>query len=226
VVLMIVFHATWDLRFFGLIATDVFSASWQFFARSIGATFLTLLGLSIALGQQRHPGTRFSQAVRRGGWLFTLGILVSGVTFLAVGDAYVRFGILHLLGVATIVVTLMVRVPLLLNVIVGCGALASGLFLQGFQASFAWLLWLGVTSPGIAMVDYYPVLPWVGFSFLGVAAGRWLYPLGMRRVRVPAWEALPFTRGLRWLGQHSLAIYLIHQPVLIGVLLALGFRPT
>lgn len=225
VVLMIIFHATWDLHFFGLVTTDVFSGPWQIFARSIGATFLMLLGLSIVLGQQRYPSKTLYRSVRRGGLLFMLGMLVSGATYLAVGDTYVRFGILHLLGVATILVALLAGAPPFLNVIIGCGALASGLVFPALQVPVDWLLWLGITAPWVAMVDYYPVFPWVGFSFLGAAAGHWLYPLGIRRIHMPAWDAVPIASGLRWLGQHSLAIYLIHQPVLLGTLFILGFRP-
>ena len=69
--------------------------------------------------------------------------------------------------------------------------------------------------------DYVPLFPWTGVLLIGIAAGHWLMrerfgplaPLG----RVPA--------ALRWLGRHSLVVYLVHQPLLIGLLwLALRMR--
>jgi uncharacterized membrane protein len=55
VVLMIVFHLTWDLQFLGLIVVDVFSRPWQIFARGIGSLFIFLLGVSLVLSSARAP---------------------------------------------------------------------------------------------------------------------------------------------------------------------------
>lgn len=67
-----------------------------------------------------------------------------------------------------------------------------------------------------------PVLPWFGVSLLGVFVGRILYPQGMSRLVLPELaNALPI-RSLRFLGQHTLLIYLIHQPILLGLLSLLG----
>jgi uncharacterized membrane protein len=62
--------------------------------------------------------------------------------------------------------------------------------------------------------DYVPLFPWAGVLLLGITAGHALVnnrfallePLG----RAP--------RVLRFLGRHSLAVYLLHQPLLIGAL--------
>lgn len=53
VVLMVVFHLTWDLQFLGLVAVDVFSRPWQIFARGIGSLFIFLLGVSLVLSSAR-----------------------------------------------------------------------------------------------------------------------------------------------------------------------------
>jgi uncharacterized membrane protein len=68
------------------------------------------------------------------------------------------------------------------------------------------------------MVDYYPLLPWAGMALLGVVVGNTFYPAGTRRFALSdRSEWLPL-RALQWLGRHALLIYLVHQPVLFGVL--------
>jgi uncharacterized membrane protein len=73
------------------------------------------------------------------------------------------------------------------------------------------------------MVDFYPVLPWFGVALIGVFAGYSLYPNGQRRYAWPDLGRVAPVRGLRFLGRHSLLIYLIHQPLLIGLFIVLGF---
>jgi uncharacterized membrane protein len=75
------------------------------------------------------------------------------------------------------------------------------------------------------MVDYYPLLPWFGVALLGIFAGYSLYPQGQPQFGWPDVSKIPFVQSLRFLGRHSLLIYLIHQPILIGLLFVLGFRP-
>ena len=63
-----------------------------------------------------------------------------------------------------------------------------------------------------ATEDYVPLAPWAGFVAMGIAAGHWLVRSGFRAIgplaAAPAW--------LRWLGRHSLFVYMVHQPILLG----------
>src|SRR5689334_15993286 len=118
VILMIYFHLMWDLQFNGMSQVNVFSAPWQFFARSIGTTFTFLLGLSLYLVSTRLPNqaTLWRYSLRRGGTIFAMGMVVTIATFFALGDDYVRFGILHLLGLTLILATPFVFVPIWLSI--------------------------------------------------------------------------------------------------------------
>lgn len=164
VVLMIFFHLMWDLAYVGLSSVDVFARPWQIFARSIGTLFILLMGLSLWLIATRLADAKALRryVLRRGGLIFSLGMLISLGTYLLLGTEYVRFGILHLLG--------------------------AGLVLA---APFAFAPF-GVT---------------VGVSVLLILVGVWLSSLAV---------SFPW---LIWLGRHSLIIYLLHQPLLLGTLL-------
>jgi uncharacterized membrane protein len=52
---------------------------------------------------------------------------------------------------------------------------------------------------------------------VGIWAGHALYPGGQRRVNLPDWSGLPVIAQLCFLGRHALLYYLVHQPVLIGI---------
>ena len=70
--------------------------------------------------------------------------------------------------------------------------------------------------------DYRPLLPWFGVVLLGVALGQWLYPQARRVVELPDLSRFAPIAFLGLLGRRSLAIYLVHQPLLLGVLALLG----
>lgn len=223
VILMIIFHLAWDLQFLGLSAVNVFSGPWQAFARGIGSSFAFLLGLALALVGARLGDQRALRhyALRRGAIIFGLGMLISLATFLALGEQYVRFGILHLLGAMLIIAAPFIALPAWIALSAGLLMIGLGALIAGRSLPGPWLLWLGIPQAGTAMADYYPLLPWGGPALLGVAFGRWAYAGGKRRFALPSWATTPPIRGLRLLGRHSLLIYLVHQPILLAALFAL-----
>jgi uncharacterized membrane protein len=221
VIAMVFFHLMWDLQYVGLSNVNVFSTPWQIFARSIGTAFTFLLGLSLWLVATRlTPSALWRYAVQRSITLVGLGLLVTLGTRLFVGDTYVRFGILHLLGSMMVLCLPFIRAPLWPTFVTGIVMIVIGAYMTTLRAPFPWLVALGVAQAGVEMVDYYPLLPWGGAALLGVACGRVCYPGGRRRLALPEQGNRAPLRGLSFLGRHSLPIYLLHQPVLLGALLA------
>jgi uncharacterized membrane protein len=148
-------------------------------------------------------------------------MVITVVTYFVVGRGFVVFGILHLLGVSTIL-----AVPFLrsrwASLVGGIVAIGLGVYLGSVKVLSPWLLWLGVPQLRRYMVDYYPILPWFGIALLGVFLGFTLYAGGVRRFALPDLSQRAPVRALGYLGRHSLLIYLIHQPILFGVLILVG----
>jgi uncharacterized membrane protein len=227
-VLMVFYHFMWDLHFFGLYKTNMLVGPWQVFARSIASMFIFVMGVSLTLSysrvrQRAGRDSLFGKYLLRGAKIFAWGLLITIATYFFIGRGFVVFGILHLLGLSIILAYPLLGVSRWLSLAGGLLVIAAGIYVDSLRSESPWLIWLGVKQIGRSMVDYYPVLPWFGIALLGVFVGDSLYPRGRRHVSLPDLSKASPVHGLVFLGQHSLLIYLIHQPILIGAFIALGY---
>lgn len=218
---MIAYHGAWDLVYLcGVDWPWYHTAGAYWWQQSICWTFILLSGFCWSVGRHR---------LKRGLMAFGGGLLVSAVTWVAMPESRIFFGVLSLLGASALLL-----IPLekyLRNIPARLGAAASfALFMLFGEVNRGWLGFegalvaqlpdalyrnyltaaLGFPQPGFYSSDYFSLLPWF-FLFL---TGFYLYPL---RREEPCQLRLPV---LTWMGRHSLIIYLLHQPVLYaGVLL-------
>jgi uncharacterized membrane protein len=221
--LMVIYHSGYDVHLLApQVALDPFNGAWRALQVTCASTFLALVGTSYWITDQRGRSRGLSgvalwrRHARRGREVLAAALLVSLATLLALGtEDAVRFGVLHLIATAVLVVLpLTVRLGAW-NGVLGVGAVAVGLMLMESGSDVRGALVLGF-DPGDTGVDWYPLLPWVGACFVGVAIGALLYPGGergpwlRRLVRAPRGTVLAGAPGRR-----SLPIYLVHQPVLI-----------
>jgi uncharacterized membrane protein len=212
IVAMVAFHAWWDWAYFTGGSLGPGSA---YVSGPIAASFITLLGVSVSLDRDRSRAMGRSlvlRALQRTVLIAGASALVTLVTWVALPDRFVFFGILHLLAAATLLLALTARFGAVANAVLGAAVLALGWsgLLDG-AAPTAWSSILGWSAPQ-ATVDWYPLAPWAGFAFIGFAIGQTFYPHGRRSFPLPVWDRQ--TAILRVMGRHSLLIYLTHQLVL------------
>lgn len=224
VVLMVVYHFLFDYAYFVQPLVDVYSG-WAFvIGRTSAILFVGLAGLSWTLHTHRKHAqlnqreNEWRVYVRRGIVLLCGGLGISLATFLLFPANAIWFGVLHLLGLSFIIGIPFLHRP---RAALGGGILFTlvGLVLSTvFWNSIPfWPILLPVTFPTF---DYFPLLPWFGVFLLGIFAGHYLYPHG----KAPEQKIIElpknvFTRLLATLGKKSLLIYLVHQPILIGIIL-------
>ena len=220
--MMVFYHFMYNLAFLGITRvafTPPLQAPFAAFQLVTAGLFISLVGVSLSISDSRYlreNGRRspFSRTLKRGLRILAWGMVITVVTRFAVGPFYVRFGILHCIGLSIIL-----AYPFLphrrLTLSAALLAIVLGIWLRGQTFGFPWLMWLGLKPTGQEYVDYIPLLPWFGVALLGVFAGSTLYPNGLRSYRLPDWGGRWPVRGLALMGRHSLAIYLLHQPVLI-----------
>ena len=217
IVWMAVFHFCFDLNHYRLLSpvqnfyVDPF---WTLQRVAIVTLFMFTAGLSQAVAHEAGQGwPRFWKR-----WLQIAGcaLLVSAGSALMFPKSWISFGVLH--GFAVMLVLARLAAPLR-------GWLwPLGLLLLLFphfvqQPFFDSRLtnWVGLVTRKPVTEDFAPVLPWLGVMLWGLAAGQWL--LAHRRgVIAGAMPAL--LQPLAALGRWSLTFYMLHQPLLIGAILA------
>jgi len=226
IVLMVIYHFTWDLNHFGLYSGNMLATPWQTFARSIATMFIFVMGVSLTLSYNRlkrkiSRKRLLQKNLLRGAKIFGWGLLITLGTYFFIGDGFVVFGILHLLGLSIILASPFLFMPRRVSLIAAVVVIGLGIYAEGLVSPSPWLIGLGVKQAGRYMVDYYPLLPWFGVALLGLFFGFTLYPEGKPAFHLPDLANTPPIRGLTFLGKHSLLIYLIHQPILFaGFILA------
>lgn len=217
VVAMVIYHAAWDLSHLQLIETDVArSTAWSLFARAIAASFLLLVGFGLVLAH--GAGLRRAAFVRRLVLLAAAALAVTAATAFVFPDRYVFFGILHNIALSSLLAVPFLRAPIGAVILgaIAFAALPALVALPVFDEGPLVMLGLGIRLPDTN--DYVPVFPWTGFVLGGVALAR---AAGPRLARPASRLTGRVQRGLAVVGRHSLAIYLLHQPILFGGLSAL-----
>ena len=218
ILLVVGYHILFDL-------SEVFGGEYAFF-RSTGmtnfrhcfvGTLVVLSGISCSFSRSN---------LRRGVKTFLWGMVITLVTTFLMPAQQITFGILHFLGVCMILCGLLERPLKKLPTIPGLviAVLLTVLTWNLYDGIFAFVVQLpemGHHFPlfilgfctGHFSSDYYPLMPW-GFLFLsGVFLGRIFS--SDRLAALFQKDPLPC---ISWLGRHTLWIYLIHQPVVYGLL--------
>lgn len=212
IVAMILYHFAFDLAYFRVTASDFYRDPFWLHARTlILSSFLLLAGVSLVLAQCTESG-------RAGFWrhvatITACAVAVSVASYLAFPRSYIWFGVLHAIALSLILIRPLAAHPRIalvagIVIIVIGNTVTSSWFDQRISG------WLGFMTAKPITEDYVPLFPWIGVMLVGVAAGHALIRNEFRAVA-------PFGRGprvLAWLGRHSLAVYMVHQPILIGLL--------
>jgi len=205
-VMMLVSNFVTDLNYFGIMEVEK-GDQWWWLARATAFLFVSISGISYFLAHKKQYDflKTFDRTKNLIFWAFAITI----ITYVFEPSAYVRFGVLHLLALASIVAFPLARRPVY--------AFGLGIVLLLLPlSSNPNLVWLGLQETGTFAVDYFPLNPWLGIFFIFLAISSQIYP--------DSKPLLNFKWPERWLwfGRNTLPIYVIHQPILIGLLILSG----
>lgn len=210
--MMFVYHLAFDLRFYRVFNGDFeHDPMWLGFRAIIVASFMTIVGVSIVLADRAGMST--ARFMRRIGVIALAALAATLGSWLVFPSSFIYFGILHCIVLASLLAWPWRRLPMA-AVGVGIAILVAGLtWSSPWFDQRAWS-WLGFVTHKPVTEDFVPLAPWSAAVFIGIALGHGLLrvqhrPIG-RLDAAPGW--------LRWLGRHSLMVYLVHQPLFLGIL--------
>ncbi len=219
---MVVFHTARDLEMFALVPPGMtLGGGWALFARLIAGSFLFLAGVSLYLAHGR--GIRWRAFLWRACVLAAAALAVTLATRIAMPDAFIFFGILHSILVCTTIGLVFLRLPAALTLAAAVAVVVAAGLVRAPAFDAPWLLWTGLGTIMPRTLDYEPVFPWLAPCLAGIAAARIATRAGLAGRLQRAEPSGRWIRLLAWPGRHSLAVYLVHQPILIG-LIWLGTR--
>lgn len=221
---MVLYHGVYDLVFiFGIDFPFFYSPLMNGVRTFFAGVFIFISGCAC----------RFSHSnLRRGAVCFGLGMAMTVVTLLVIPSEAIFFGVLHCLGLCMLIFGL--AKPLLdkLSPLAGlavwgvlffllyrlpAGAVGIPYLLElpvpSSLYATPFLFPLGLPSAGFFSSDYFPLIPWLLLFLAGSYAGVWIkegrFPQAFYRKHCPF---------LVQAGQHTLLIYVLHQPVLYGLM--------
>jgi uncharacterized membrane protein len=211
ILFMITYHFTFDLNHFHFISVDMNHTVAFLIARySIMSMFLLGVGISLALAHQQF--IKWKGIRKRVLQLGIASVLVSIATYVEFPHSWVYFGILHFILLASILTLPFLffpRVTFISAIVILIGSATNLLHTHGIFAFLQPLLNL----PPLYAEDLVPLTPWFSVVLFGTLIVH--YEIHEKIFRHNFFkEALSLNKILKFMGQHSLIIYLSHQPIL------------
>ena len=227
---MTAFHLSFDLNQFGYIAQNFYTDPfWTGQRTLIVSLFLACAGMGQALAVE--AGQSWARFWRRWAQVLGCALLVTAGSWLMYPQTFIYFGVLHGMAAMLFLARLTVGwgrwlwlagasvIAIYFIAPYAISMLASPRFIDLLNSPN--LNWLGLITVKPVTEDYVPLLPWLGVMWWGVAAGNWLgaaLKTGRTQGHVP-----PVFPPLVRLGRWSLSYYMVHQPVMIGVLMLVAW---
>lgn len=212
---MAIYHFAWDLEFFGYADPGMTAyGNWKLFARCIASSFLFLVGVSLVLAHAK--GIRWPGYFRRLAMVAAAALVITVATWFATPDTFIFFGILHHIALASVLGLAFLRVPPVLTLVAAALVVVAPQYLRSEAFNHPALVWIGLSTANPRSNDFVPLFPFFGAVLAGIGVAGLALRAGliekMSRLQPGAWS-----RPLSFFGRHSLAFYLIHQPVLISL---------
>lgn len=212
IVLMVIFHFIYDLKFFGYVSWDIPDGSgWREYRYVILLLFFLCVGFGISIVHREK--THLKAFFKRIALVVGAAALVTVSSLITVPENWIFFGVLHFIAVASLVALPFARSPRI--------ALLTGVFVI-IAFNLRWISSRWPFDPVRHLLptytnDYVGFFPWIGVVLIGV----WLAHLSWIKSDPLGW--IGPNKYVSFMSKHSLVIYLVHQPIFFALFGLVGF---
>ena len=249
-ILMIVFHFFYLSKFMNVKDYNIKLGILPIVASISHYTFILLSGMNFTISTHNKTQSEiYKKKIKQGLFLIAIGFIISYLSYLEFGDSYVKFGILHFLGVSMIISSVLIKQPLIMG-IVSIILIATPIILKQFNyfglynvcnSNPMLCFTTGIMNVKYKSLDHFPLIPWLGFFFVGCLSTRLFYKLNDQTKDIDPYlekwdlqqqnkkpierrfkelgiinkhKCNPFVKIVTWFGQRSLSIYILHFIIL------------
>ncbi len=203
-ILMIYFHIIYDLKEFVNLPISYSDGVNYILGKISAILFMLISGVCASLN---------GRITKRALKVLGIALAISIVTHIYNPEYGIKFGILHFLGISMLLSPLLSKIGKYKLLLLGIFIIALGIYVNNVKLSFDYLLPLGLTSNSFVSYDYYPLLPWSGIFLFGISLGKFIYNGKCSMFKCDLKDNM-----INKIGQKTLPIYLIHQPIIIAVI--------
>ncbi|MDR0423905.1 MAG: DUF1624 domain-containing protein [Clostridiales Family XIII bacterium] len=221
IILVVLYHLCYDLVYIHGIQLEWFTGKWaSAFQLCLSGMFIVASGFSSNLSSRPY-----ARALK----VCACAAVISAVTLLSFPSQGIKFGVLHFLGAAMLLYAIFRDAIAYVRPSTGCAvsallAVASWNIPNGYIGAGAlsfplpealyeltWLFPLGVAGPDFYSADYFPLFPYIFVFLFGTFAFGLAGAFSER-------QSQGYMKPIAAAGRHSLLIYMLHQPALMGAL--------
>jgi Predicted membrane protein len=206
ILLMVIFHLVFDLNNYAGLKIDYMSGFWYWEGKVSALIFIFLAGVSSGFSRN---------TIKRGIKVLVFAMVITAATYIFYKEQYIQFGVLHFLGTCMFLYPLLKKVNNKALFILAIASALAAIPAKSIMAGTRLFIPVGIRYNGFATLDYYPLLPYISVFMLGTITYKLFY-----YKKQSLFKFNYENKYISTISRNSLAIYLIHQPVIIAVIFA------
>lgn len=222
ILLMVLFHINYSLvNIFGIEFFNFSELFWYIVGKISAIGFIFIAGISLFLAGKKYGISVWKKYFKYGFILAVLASLISWVTYFVFPDQYIRFWILHFFALSFFLLPFFSGLWYW-NILLAGGIIIYGIYFLPIVEN-PYFYWIGFKYPWFTSADYYPLIPYFWVLLWGYSFALILERYQKLGIFQTWWKQHFPGKFLSKTGKYSLLIYILHQPIIIGLIFICQF---